>query len=361
MRRPRVSALVLALLVLSIPMLGAAAEFSLSLQNGIDVPDRTVTIEDSTFTVSSISQFSQGDTLTVDTNAPDGEAYDIYIYGVDDGSHQVIDTKYVDADSDGTVSFDTSAFDAGSYVASIYHDGTYYDPQPFVIAGYDLTLSLSDQSAERGDTVDLTITTTATASTGSPASVEFVIGNGDTITRIDATRTDGRYTATLSLDDYTPGDYRVYGVAHSTEDAPDGNKEIVAITSSTTLSVTASATATPTATDSNSGGSSATTTQTPTTSQPTSTSTTSVTPTSTANVTNTPTTTPTDVSSTPTVTSTPTDSRPTSSATSSSVIRPNGESTQPADGGMPGVVPWIVGSLFATFAVGWLLHARGGE
>jgi hypothetical protein len=330
-------------------------DFTVDIPGSIDTPERTVTVEGSTYTVSSIARVQQGDQLEVQTDGPDGEGYRVYIHAVDNGSRSVYDTKYVFEDQDGTVTFDTSEFETGSYVVSVYHEGTYYDPQPLVVPAYEVAVSAPDTVPDEG-TQNISVSLTELVSGETVDSVEIVISNEDSTTRVTTTEENGTYVGEVSLDPLSPGTYQMHAVAYSPESTPGGANEVIGISDESSLTVEANQQAT-TTTDSSGGtgdSSTSSTTTTTSTTDTTSTSTPTPTPTSTTPETtaNTQTTTTTPKSTTDTTSqATPTTQ---TSTTESSVITPGTDTTSTPDdtsNGEAGGVPLALLALLATIAL----------
>jgi len=347
-----VGAIICCLLVGTAGAAGLSAQdgsFTVAIADSIDTPSQEVTIDGDSYTVDSIARISQGEELTVRTDGPDDESYRVYIHSVEDGSRSVYDTKYVSADGSRSVSFDTSSFEAGSYVVSIYHDGTYYDPHPLVIPAYDVTVSVPDSVAASG-TLEISPTLTEVTGDETVDSVEVVVANDDTTRRLEATQSGESYVADLDLDSIPTGDYQVHAVVYGTEATPGETNEVIGISDATGLTVEAESAST---TSGGTGGSSTTSAPTESTTEATPTETTAGTmdrETSASSTTTQATTPASTTESTPQSTTDTTDESP-SSAT---VITPGTETspTTPSDSnGVVGGTPLYLLALLASIAL----------
>jgi len=371
----RILAFGLVVLVLTSSVAFAASDFTVTIPGSIETPEKTVTVEGDSYTISSVARVEKGDTLSVETNGPTDEEYRVYVHGVKDGTRQVQDTKFVAADDDGTVSFDTTKFAPGSYSVSIYDadTGRYYSPNPVVVPAFETNVVLTEiVTVDREFNVN--VSTNRIESGPSISSVELVFTQGETTKRVDASESDGNYTASVSLSE--SGDWDVYAAVKGTEDAPRGEKELIGIsdpiemsvqaesaTTTTTTTTTAptmtSTSSSPPSTNSgtggndgdNNGGEETTEPKTPTTSQSSTTeapSTSTSTPSSTS-----PTTSPSNTGTQ----LTPTDNPETSTIapSTSEVIEPNTRTTDDSSsGGSAGGLPLALVALLAT--IGLLLR-----
>jgi hypothetical protein len=345
----------------------AAPDYTVSIPGSIDTPDRNVSVEGDSYTISSIARVEKGQTLRVETSGPDGESYRVYVHGVDNGTQTVQDTKFVGAEADGTVTFDTSEFSPGSYTVSIYDSdsGDYHSPHPVVVPAFEVSVD-APASPTVDESFDVTVSTERVESGPSIRNVELVFSNGDDTKRVAATASNGDYEASVTLS--KTGDWDVYAAVSSNEEALRGEYELVgisdpvsvAVESQQTTTTTTTSTTTTTTTSSTGGtggtgggGGGADTTTTTTTSSTTSTTATT-TEVSTTTRTSTTATKSTDSTTSTTVSATTTTS--VASTSSSSVIEPNeSSSTTPSSGSSNGVVGTVPLALLALLSAVALL------
>jgi PGF-CTERM protein len=232
----RQSVVALALAALLIVGLGSAvavaAEYEVGAQTSTDTPNRTVTVEGSSYEVTAVGHVAFGDALDVDVTAPDGEAVEVYLY---DGDRRIIDSEETTGDS--TVAFETSYYEPGSYVLALYGDSDEIRAiQPVVFAGYETSIDVpADVTA--GEPVDATVSLTNVTSMPAPHAVEVVVAqDDDVVSRTDAARTgDGDYEASLGSD-LEAGDYTVYAMVRN-QSTVDGKHELVGVSDLATLTV----------------------------------------------------------------------------------------------------------------------------
>lgn len=233
-----------------------AADYTVSIPGSIETPEKTVTVEGDSFTISSIARVEKGATLSVETTGPSGESYYVYVHGVEDGSRRVQDTDFVPADDDGTVSFNTTEFTPGSYSVSIYNadTGQYYSPHPVVVPAFE-TGVVAPEFATVNNDFEVAVSTERIESGPSISGVELVFTQAENTKRVDASETDGEYTASVSLTN--TGDWSVYAVVKGTEDAPRGEQELIGISDPVQVVVESESTTptTTTSTSSNNGDS----------------------------------------------------------------------------------------------------------
>jgi hypothetical protein len=346
----------------------AAPDYTVSIPGSIDTPDRTVSVEGDSYTISSIARVEKGQTLRVETSGPDGESYRVYVHGVDNGTQTVQDTKFVGAEADGTVTFDTSEFSPGSYTVSIYDSdsGDYHSPHPVVVPAFEVSVD-APESATVDNSFDVTVSTERIESGPSIRNVELVFSNGDNTKRVAATESDGEYEASVSLS--KTGDWDVYAAVSSNEEALRGEYELVGISdpvsisvedAQTTTSTTTTATSTAATTTSGDGGTGGGGSQSTASTTSRTTATTSSTEPSTTTTTQRSTTTHSEQSTTATDSGDNTTGTDSSTAEStSSVLEPNEQSTTSSNtsNGVAGGVPFALVALLASL----LLLLRRGE
>lgn len=247
---------VLAALVLSgllgTPVLASTtAEYDISVNDAIDTPPKTVTIEGKTHTVSSLVAVQPGSSFKVEVTLPPDQRGRLYVYRNDDGATSTQTSELVTASST-TVTIATDGWQASSYVISLYANGTHHGVIPLVVEGYESTLK-TPSTIESGATLSVTLSLSAGKHDPPPHSVEFVFANGSTYDRFAAGQeSPTQYTGSLSLDTYAPGDYRLYAVVYSNETTRTGAQEVIAIGGPTAITITANTQ--PTTESPNSGG-----------------------------------------------------------------------------------------------------------
>ena len=324
------SVLVVALLCSGVaPTALGATDYSISTGNDIDTPNRTVTIEGDEYEVSSVGEVEKNDTLTVNTEAPSGTDYDIYIYN---GDREIVDTAAVEGDD--SASFDTTYFgNPGSYIAAIYADGNIERIQPVVVSAYRVSADLPDQTTV-GEDVTVDVSLSKVTEIPDPHSVEVVVSQNDSVvSRVDASETDSlSYEAALSSD-LDEGTYKVYAVVRN-ETTVEGKHELVGI--STTQSLTVEGSSEETSAPGGGGSDSDTATPTTTTATPTASETTQSPTNTTTSATSSPSTTATTATTATTSTQTTTQT-----TTDDGVLTPNTETATPeqTSTSLPG--PWL--------------------
>ena len=280
--------------------------YDISVDGSVDTPDRVVTLEGNDYTVSAIGVVAPGEPIEVAVDAPADATYDLYLYNDDRQSEARIN------DASATETFDGD-YPAGSYMVAVYADGNFVTVHPVVVSSYDVTLD-APQAAAPGDTVEFTVDLENVAGTEENLdSVQVVVSNDGEYETISATEAgDGSYTATTTLSE--TGEYLVYGNVRGEETA-EGQKELLGVSQSTTVSVEES---TPTPTSTATGGSG---------NDPTDEGTATVTATATSTGTATATATDTTTPASATASAAPATETATSTATPSNVVTPNEESS----------------------------------
>lgn len=224
------------LLIASIVPLAVATGYQISASDTTSIPERTIGFQGDTYTLESTVQASPGETISVDANAPD-ETYHVRIY---DGDRQIVAEK--SATGDSSFSFDLSNYETGSYVIATSHDGNYTAVQPLLVSGYDVTIA-APSAASAGESFDVSLTVTPTAGDETPETVKVIVARDGPTHAVEATKTNGTYTATVDDHRLSEGSYTVYGVAQRDERA-FGREEIVGLSDGTRLEMSAGSNAT---------------------------------------------------------------------------------------------------------------------
>ena len=237
MNRSAVAALLVAVMLLaSVPLIVAADDhYTITVENGeIDVPERTVEVEGQEFTVSSIASIEPGEELSVSVVAPEDGLYNVHLY---DEDYNIEDTESFTGDD--SASYDTTGIDPGTYSLVVEADGVFERIQPVVITAYETTVSVPESvSEDESFTVDISTTEHSDVDAPTIETVEVVIADGGSTDRITATEDDANEAYTATVDNYSPGEYRLFVSVSASED-PDGDSvDIISMSDERSLTVT---------------------------------------------------------------------------------------------------------------------------
>lgn len=232
-RKQQLALVVLCALIGSAFSLGIAtgAQYSLSVDGGIDTPDKTITVEGQSFPVSETVRIEPGEDINVQTQGPTDEFYRVNLLNK---QNQVENYENTLKGSE-SFSFSTDGVPPGSYVVALYGtDGNYKEIQPVVISGYDVDVSVSESVATGAET-SLSVDVTPKQNAPQLDTVELVVANDDSTRTVSVTdSSDGTYTGTTTFD--SAGEYRVFATARGT-DTYDGSKEIIGLSEVQSVSV----------------------------------------------------------------------------------------------------------------------------
>lgn len=194
----RVRTAVVALTLLSCAALGgAAATYELTAQRTVDTPDRSITVDGQSFTITELARLSPGEDLVLETSAPTGATYSIYLY---DADRRIVATT-AELRGDDSATLGTANVEPGTYVATIYDDGEFKAILPVVISGYSVTLGVTS-AGDSNTSLTVTATLTREADVPRPSAVELVVVDRDTAqvtSRTTMSRATGEYRATVQL------------------------------------------------------------------------------------------------------------------------------------------------------------------
>ncbi|MDS0300260.1 hypothetical protein NDI76_16050 [Halogeometricum sp. S1BR25-6] len=211
-------------------------EYSVEAQNTIDIPDRTVTVEGTDYTVSSVGKVTAGETLEASVSGSESADVSVDLYS---GDRTIVNSDVV---TDGSVSFSTENLRPGTYILAVYTDGSIVSIQPVVVAGYETTLN-GPGEIPAGESGDVTVQLDDVADLGSPENVELVVTQDDEV--VETVQMDSESTYEYSAEvgsSLESGEYRMYAVVHnettvSSDDVFSGDNDVVGVTDAQTLTV----------------------------------------------------------------------------------------------------------------------------
>lgn len=218
------------------PMAGASDNYDYEiklLDNSVDVPEKTVTVEGETFTVNSIGFVDPGNSFDATVETGRSDEFDLYLY---DNERQIQDTRSLTAGE--IVTFGSSQLDPGTHSLAVNVD-TIETAKPVVVRAYDVSppeTQPEKSDIEPGD--EVTVTTTLTDLDPVPISrVELVMWDGSESDRIPMSEIEnGTFEATIS--EFGEGSYELYAVVYGEEEIEGENEnEIIALGHSTSVSV----------------------------------------------------------------------------------------------------------------------------
>lgn len=212
----------------------AAGGYSLSSPDASPAPERTEEIQGTEFTVDSRVSADPGDSITVESTAPDEESYWLYLYN-SDGETEI--QQRVDG-GDATVEFDLGDVEPGSYAVGTFSnaDGEIMAVLPVLVRGYDVSASAPGQVAS-DESFEVTVDVTATAASGDPAEVTAIFADETGEHTVEASGSDGSYAATVDAADLGEGEYTVYGAVQGGDESIEGERELLGIDEAGTLTV----------------------------------------------------------------------------------------------------------------------------
>jgi PGF-CTERM protein len=244
---PRVRILLCALLILVVALPGASgansADYEITLNESVNIPERTLETDSGNYTVASIGQYAAGGTVDVGTSGPPNSSYAVRLIDSQERSRV---TAYVAGN--GSRQFSLAGYEPGTYAVVVTNESdadTVYDVKILVISGYTVTHSTPSE-IEHNTTlsVEFRLQRVNEDVAESPEEVEVAIGNGSTSVMTEATRTSGlNYTAEIDTRSLAPGEYQVYtGVQRN--NTVYGYKEFVGVDTHPVTVVDASASTT---------------------------------------------------------------------------------------------------------------------
>ncbi|WP_159900250.1 hypothetical protein [Salinirussus salinus] len=241
--RPRGLLVVLVVALSLSAALTAASGYQVSSDRAIDVPERTVDVQQQSHTIDSMIRARAGDQVTVSVDAPE-EVYRLHIRN----SEERIEASKRGDGSD-TFTYDLSGYEPGSYAVSPYADGVYQDVLPLLVSGYEVAADAPSE-VEQGDQfqVAIDVSRVDTAVPPEPAKVQAVLAGDGEVNTVEASASGSGYVATVDASSLDAGEYTLYGIAQGEEEA-FGRQELLGQSDGRSLTVREGAASTPPSTD----------------------------------------------------------------------------------------------------------------
>ena len=211
-------------LVAGVVGVDAGGEYSLSVSDSVSVPAHSVTIDGTTFEISSVGSVNPGDEIGISAAGPAGESYQLQLR---DNNRNIVDAKQ-HLEGSVTESF-TAPSAPGTYAVAI-HDSTFKSVVPVVVNAYDVSV---DQPGEIEQGESATIVAQG-IDTGED--VRLIVWDGSGQVEYTMHEVGGSYERTV--DDLDEGSYQLYVTVRGS-DTIDGSseREILALSDSSTLTV----------------------------------------------------------------------------------------------------------------------------
>lgn len=207
----------------------ATSHFQISADDSQSVPERSFDFRNTTYRVDSVIVANSGDEINVSVTGPD-DAYRVYIYNSEE---QLVDSRATVGND--TFTFDLTGYEAGSYAVTVYQAGDYEAFEPLVVEGYDVSVDTSERTATDRN-LSVSVSVERNGSDNDPAAVRAVVSSGERDVVVNATGSDGKYTATVEAGSLEAGNYTVYGVVQG-EKRVFGRNEILGMSDPVSLSV----------------------------------------------------------------------------------------------------------------------------
>lgn len=208
-----------------------ADDYRLRFADAVKVPERTVTLEGTDYTVSRIARAPPNASgLSVAVTSPPDEIYRVYLY---DADRRIVASAR--GQGTGDARLDVGGLGPGTYLAVVQHRGVTQVVRPVVLQGYDLRAA-APATAATGQPVRVVASVTPGLAAGHDAAV--VLGDATATRRANATRVDGRLVATVDTASLDAGTYRAYALVQGTETAR-GRREVLAVAGAGAVSLRA--------------------------------------------------------------------------------------------------------------------------
>lgn len=239
MARSRLLVALLLTVTIVSPLAGSvlAADYSVSVQGAMDIPERTIETKYGAHTVDEMAVVGPDGSFTADVTAPDDEYYKVRLVNADE---QLVSNR-ASRDGDGTYDFSLDGFDPGLYVVAVVNgsdDSDVYAVTPVVSRYYEADVD-APSSADPGDTVTVDVTLTEVESGSSVHHVEVVLGDDSESKVVTASETgEGTYQASVDTEQFDSGEYDLYAAVRG-EMTDSGERDVLGVSDTATVSLEA--------------------------------------------------------------------------------------------------------------------------
>lgn len=206
----------------------ADSHVTLSFDDSTAIPSENVEFEGENYAIDAIAVRTNGDAFTARVKLPDA-VFTSVAFLLYNSDQQIQDSKQINRPgTEETATFETDSYTPGTYMLNVELEGSTERMQPVVIAGYDVVVKHPD-TATREDDFEVTADVTPTTLSTSPAGVEVVVWNDSHAQTFEMSQSsDETYTASIPLDEFATGEYRV-NVAALGDETFRGQQEVLAL------------------------------------------------------------------------------------------------------------------------------------
>ncbi|MCL9817666.1 hypothetical protein [Natronocalculus amylovorans] len=216
--------------VLSVAVITVSATgYSLSIAGSFNSPEGPQEINDpdgNTLTIDELAVVDHGEDISVDAILPDADfTARVNLERIDESGEPerpAPDTTTIRGDD--TVIFGTESVEPGTYVVGLY-DGPIQAAVPVIVAGYDLSVTATEESS---DQVRITVETTEITDSDEITQAEVLLWDEDNEVRETLSESnESTYDGSVSISSGEFDEYEIYTVVRSDTEIYEGQKDIL--------------------------------------------------------------------------------------------------------------------------------------
>ncbi len=211
----------------------ADAGTTISLDNTINIPHRTVTYEDKTYEIQDIGAYSLGEDINITTNVTDINSFQLSL--LDKNKNFLWNNMTYYTEGRTSVVMPGSVITApGTYVFAVFYQGGIQAVEPVVVSSYKLSVNPDAAMVAPGGTLDVRVG--VVPDTTQPVKVVLVRNSSSIESTANRTK-KGEYEAEIGIPSSAHGVFSLYA-AISSDNMILGYPELIGVSSGGFINVT---------------------------------------------------------------------------------------------------------------------------
>ncbi|HLB69884.1 MAG TPA: hypothetical protein VJJ51_02445 [Candidatus Methanoperedens sp.] len=223
-------AMVLVILVLNVP---ASANTTISLDNTIDTPDRTVTYQGKNYEVQDIGSYLLGQAVNISVNVTDIESFQLSLLDSDKEFLWNYMVYYTEGQVEVTMPGNVVTT-PGTYAFAIFYQGDILVFKPVVFSRYELSVIPESTTVAPGAT--LHVTARVVPDDGQPMKVVLAKNSSSLEYAVNRTR-EGLYETEIKIPSSASGRFSLYAAMES-EKTAQGYPELLGVSNCVIINIT---------------------------------------------------------------------------------------------------------------------------
>ena len=224
------SVMVLAIFLLNVP---ACAETTISLDNVIDTPDRTILYESKDYEIRDIGSYHLGEAVNISINITDIESFQLTLLDKDENFLWNYMVYYTEGHNEVIMPGDVVT-SPGTYVFAVFYQGDILAFKPVVFSQYKMSLIPESSTVAPGGTLHVTVR--VVPETSLPIKVVFATNRSSLESIVKRTQ-ESLYETEIKIPFSASGRFSLYAAIES-DNTTKGYPELLGASNNVTINVT---------------------------------------------------------------------------------------------------------------------------